>query len=61
MILITVFFVRLTGCPRLLRTDMGTENSSIAVIQPILRHHHYDSLSKSNSHRYGKSTSNQVP
>ena len=24
------------GCPRFLRADMGTENSSLAIVQPIL-------------------------
>lgn len=47
-------------CPSILRTDIGTENSTIALIQPILRHGHTDSLAGENSHRYGKSTSNQV-
>ena len=49
-----------TGCPRLLRTDLGTENSMIAIMQPMLRHNSSDSLSGANSHRYGTSTSNQV-
>ena len=40
--------------------DLGTENSSLAVIQPILRHSHQDDLSGDKSHRYGKSTANQV-
>ena len=44
----------------ILRTDMGTENSNIAFLQPILRHHGVDDFSGSSSHRYGKSTSNQV-
>ena len=48
------------GCPRLLRTDLGSENSKIAFLQPMLRHYHSDSLSGCNSHCYGKSTSNQV-
>lgn len=48
------------GCPSVLRTDCGTENSHVAVIQPILRHEHADSLAGGNSHRYGKSSSNQV-
>lgn len=48
------------GCPTILRTDLGTENSSVAVIQPVLRHYHTDSLAGKNSHWYGKSTANQV-
>ena len=47
-------------CPRLLRTDPGTENSIIVVMQPMLRHNGSDPLSGANSHRYGTSTSNQV-
>ena len=49
-----------SGCPRLLRTDLGTENSVIAVMQPMLRHNSLDNLAGVNSHRYGASTSNQV-
>jgi hypothetical protein len=49
----------LGGCPRVLRTDLGTENAVIAYLQPTLRHFHADSLSGINSHRYGKSTANQ--
>ena len=29
------------GCPRILRAGMGTENSLLSVVQPILRN--YDS------------------
>ena len=50
----------LTGCPSILRTDAGTENSSLAYIQPVLRHNHSDEFAKESSHRYGKSTTNQV-
>ena len=49
-----------TGCPKILRTDPGTENSLVAVIQPALRHTGSDNFAGSNSHRYGKSPSNQV-
>jgi hypothetical protein len=48
------------GCPRVLRTDLGTENAVIAYLQPTLRHFHADSLSGINSHHYGKSTADQV-
>ena len=41
------------GCPRFMRTDLGSENSSIAFIQPF-------HLGNSVSHFYGKSTMNQV-
>lgn len=43
-----------------MRTDPGTENSIVAVIQPVLRHIGSDSFAGCNSHRYGKSPSNQV-
>ena len=48
------------GCPRILRTDMGTENSILAVIQPMLRHTGTDTFAGAASHRYGRSPSNQV-
>ena len=48
------------GCPQVLRTDRGTENSILAMIQPMLRHNHTDLFAQHKSHIYGKSTSNQV-
>ena len=54
------FVVMLPGCPKILRTDPGTENSIVAVVQPALRHNGSDNFAGSNSHRYGKSPSNQV-
>ena len=57
MILIIIYIV---GCCRVLRTDLGTENSIVAYLQPLLRHGHSDRFSGGNSHHYGKSTSNQV-
>ena len=48
------------GCPKILCTDPGTENSVVAVIQPVLRHNGTDYFAGSNSHRYGKSPANQV-
>ena len=39
---------------------MGTENATIAVVQPVLRHSGDDSFTGGASHRYGKSTANQV-
>lgn len=50
----------IAGCPQILRTDMGTENATIAVVQPVLRHSGDDSFAGGASHRYGKSTANQV-
>lgn len=48
------------GCPRILRTDRGTENTHIAFIQPTFRHSDPDDFAGMNSHWYGRSTSNQV-
>ena len=48
------------GVPKLLRTDLGTENSNLAFIQPYLRRNHVDCFSGIDSFRYGKSVSNQV-
>ena len=50
----------IAGCSQILRTDMGTENATIAVVQPVLRHSGDDSFTGGASHRYGKSTANQV-
>lgn len=49
----------LEGCPRLLRTDPGTENGMMATIQCCLRANDDDELSGEKAHRYGSSTSNQ--
>ncbi len=45
--------------PMRLRTDCGTENGIMAVIQCTLRHHHGDYYSGASSHMYGSSTNNQ--
>ncbi|XP_019859117.1 PREDICTED: uncharacterized protein LOC109587312 [Amphimedon queenslandica] len=45
---------QLSGCPRFLRTDLGTENSTIAFLQPLMQHQ----LNIS-GHIYGRSTMNQ--
>ena len=49
----------LEGCPRLLRTDCGTENGLMATMQCLLRAGGEDELVGEKSHRYGPSTSNQ--
>ena len=41
------------GCPRIIRTDRGTENARVAYLQPFLRRHGH-------SFQYGRSASNQV-
>lgn len=47
-------------CPRIVRTDRGTENCTVAFLQPFLRRNGQDRLSKENSFQYGRSASNQV-
>ena len=49
----------LQGCPRLLRTDPGTENGEMAAIQCYLRANTCDELSGEKAHQYGPSTGNQ--
>lgn len=48
------------GCPSILRTDRGTENSVVAFLQPTLRHEHHDAFAGDQSFQYGRSTANQV-
>ena len=48
------------GTPCILRTDLGTENSTLAFMQPFLRRNHSDRFHGIESFRYGMSTSNQV-
>ena len=48
-----------TGCPMILRSDLGTENVKLAYLQPFLRRHCTDSLVHC-CFLYGRSTSNQV-
>ena len=43
----------LEGCPRLLRTDCGTENGVMATMQCLLRADGEDELAGEKSHRYG--------
>lgn len=45
--------------PRILRCDNGTENSTLALLQPFFRYHDTDSMAGLNSFRYGRSVSNQ--
>ncbi len=53
-------YVCVLGCPSIVRADRGTENTTVAFIQPALRHYHMDSLAKEKSFLYGRSTANQV-
>ena len=50
----------ITGMPRILRSDCGTENCNLAFIQPFLRRNHDDVFSEMESFRYGRSSANQV-
>ncbi|XP_054886887.1 uncharacterized protein LOC129360588 [Poeciliopsis prolifica] len=45
--------------PMRLRTDLGTENGTMAAVQCTLRHAHTDYYAGSSSHSYGSSTGNQ--
>ena len=45
--------------PRILRTDLGTENTTVAFLQPFLRSSGTDEFSGPKSFMYGQSTSNQ--
>lgn len=45
--------------PMRLRTDLRTENGTMAAIQCTLRHAHTDYYAGSSSHSYGSSTANQ--
>ncbi len=56
----SVIIIISIGCPKILRSDRGTENSLISILQPILRHHHSDSLAGRRSFIYGRSIGNQV-
>ena len=47
------------GCPRLIRTDFGSENSGISRAQRFLRWNDADNNAGSRSHRYGSSPKNQ--
>jgi len=48
------------GVPCILRCDFGTENSTLAFMQPFLRRMGGDHFSGSASFRYGRSTTSQV-
>ena len=49
-----------TGCPRIIRSDCGTENTSLATAQMALRHEHDDAFSSEKSFRFGSSTTSTV-
>ena len=49
-----------TGCPTILRCDLGTENSLLATAQTSFRMSHDDTLAAEKSIIYGASTHNTV-
>lgn len=49
-----------TGVPTIIRSDCGTENSSLAACHMALRHGHADEFCGPRSFRYGSSTTNTV-
>lgn len=49
----------LKGCPRLVRSDCGTENVLIAAMQSYFRANNEDERANTNAHQYGSSPSNQ--
>lgn len=50
---------QLGGVPRLVRTDQGTENVWISVMQRLFRRNQADALAQNNSFIQGKSSANQ--
>lgn len=58
--IITIDYFYCAGCPRIVRSDYGTENCLLASAQMALRHDHHDIFAGSSSYRYGKSTTNTV-
>ena len=48
------------GCPRILRTDPGTENTLLSAVQCTFRRDANDDFAGGKAHRYGKSVFNQV-
>jgi hypothetical protein len=49
----------LRGCPRLVRSDCGTENVLVAAMQCYFRASGDDEFAGLNAHKYGSSPSNQ--
>ena len=50
---------KLSGAPRKIRADRGTENVHICSSQRFLRRHHIDACAGEKSFQYGRSVSNQ--
>ena len=54
------FYNMCEGVPTLVRSDYGTENCYVAIVQMALRHYHNDKWKGFHSFKYGKSTTNTV-
>ena len=50
----------IVGCPRIVRSDRGTDNSKVAFLQPFLRRNNPDQLAGEHSFQYGRFASNQT-
>ena len=48
------------GCPRIIRSDYGTENALLAATYMFLRHNYTDEFKGEKSYRFGSSTTNTV-
>ena len=59
VIIMSMLFVPV-GVPSIIRSDCGTENSSLSACQMFLRHEHDDEFKGQKSFRYGSSTTNTV-
>lgn len=49
----------LGGCPKIVRSDCGTENVNVAAMQCTLRASHQDEFAGEKAHRFGSSPANQ--
>ena len=58
--LVVIILMYCLGCPTILRSDYGTENTVLASYQMALRDHHDDCFSGEKSYRFGRSTTNTV-
>ena len=48
------------GCPSILRSDCGTENTVLSACHMTLRHNHMDEFKGEKSFRFGSSATNTV-
>ena len=48
------------GCPSIIKSDCGTEETSLAAVKMPLRHEHNNAFSREKSFRFGSSTTNTV-